>query len=87
MSTLTDTVLKATHRAGQIVVTMKSGVEVRFPVAQKMKPCPDIGQAPPSLLREILGSGRIVCGIGGDCSIRAAQCEVTSDIGRGRQLA
>ncbi len=34
MSTLTDTVLKATYRAGHIVVTMKSGVEIRFPVAQ-----------------------------------------------------
>jgi hypothetical protein len=34
MSTLTDTALSATYRAGQIVVTMKSGVEIRFPVAQ-----------------------------------------------------
>jgi hypothetical protein len=33
MSTLTDTVLKATCADGHIVVTMKSGVEIRFPVA------------------------------------------------------
>ncbi|HUI08345.1 MAG TPA: DUF2442 domain-containing protein [Verrucomicrobiae bacterium] len=34
MSTLTDAVLKAVYTAGHIVVTMKSGVEIRFPVAQ-----------------------------------------------------
>jgi len=34
MSTLTDTVLKATCRDRQIIVTMESGVEIRFPVAQ-----------------------------------------------------
>ena len=34
MSTLTDTTLSAICRDGQIVLTMKSGVEVRFPVAK-----------------------------------------------------
>lgn len=34
MSSLTDTVLKATCRDRQIIVTMESGVEIRFPVAQ-----------------------------------------------------
>ena len=34
MSTLTDTALRAIYRDGQVVVTMKSGVEIRFPVAQ-----------------------------------------------------
>ena len=34
MSTLTDTVLKAVCRDRQIIVTMESGVEIRFPVAQ-----------------------------------------------------
>lgn len=33
MSTLTDTAVKATYQAGQIVVRMKSGAEIRFAVA------------------------------------------------------
>jgi hypothetical protein len=34
MSTLTDIALRAVCRDGHIIVTMKSGVEIRFPVAQ-----------------------------------------------------
>ena len=34
MSTLTDSAVKAAYAAGQIVITMQSGVEIRFPVAQ-----------------------------------------------------
>ena len=33
MSTLVDTVRSAIYRDGHIVVTMESGVELRFPVA------------------------------------------------------
>jgi hypothetical protein len=34
MSTLTDGVLRVTHQAGHILIRMRSGVEIRFPVAQ-----------------------------------------------------
>jgi len=34
MSTLVDTVKSTLYRQGHIVVTMESGVEVRFPVAK-----------------------------------------------------
>jgi hypothetical protein len=34
MSTLTDSVLRATHQDGHILIRMRSGVEIRFPVAQ-----------------------------------------------------
>jgi len=33
MSTLVDTVTTVLHQAGQIIVSMESGVEIRFPVA------------------------------------------------------
>ena len=33
MNTLVDTVKTVLHREGQIIVTMESGVEVRFPVS------------------------------------------------------
>ena len=33
MSTLADTVKTVLHQEGQIIVTMESGVEIRFPVA------------------------------------------------------
>ena len=33
MNTLVDTVKSVVHQAGQIIVTMESGVDVRFPVA------------------------------------------------------
>jgi hypothetical protein len=33
MNTLVDTVQSVLHQAGQIIVSMESGVEIRFPVA------------------------------------------------------
>lgn len=49
MSTLVDTVLSAVYRDGHIVVTMDSGVEIRFPVAGN----PRLARGTPAQLNHI----------------------------------
>ncbi len=49
MNTLADTAQKAVHRNGQIIVTMESGVEIKFSVAQN----PRLARGTPSQLNNI----------------------------------